>query len=140
MPDVHLRPLLESDEPAVFEMMRDPAAVRMAAFTARDPDDREAFAAHFQRLRTDPAVTALAVEADGALVGTVGAFDMEGEREVTYWIDRRHWGRGLATAALAQLLERESVRPIAARAAAANGASLHVLHRAGFEEVLLLLR
>ena len=133
--DVRLRPLADADAPALFDLMRDPEAVRMAAFTRPDPDDRDAFDRHLARIRSTPGVRNLAVERDGQLVGTVAAFDLEGDREVTYWIDRRWWGRGTARRALALLLELEPIRPLHARAAAANAGSLRVLEANGFVEV-----
>ncbi len=30
---------------------------------------------------------------NGTFVGTIGSFTMDGEREVTYWIDPSGWGR-----------------------------------------------
>jgi RimJ/RimL family protein N-acetyltransferase len=133
--DVLIRPLRDDDASAVFAMMRDREAVRMAAFTGPDPDDREAFDRHFARIRSTPGVRNFAVEVAGELVGTVAAFDQEGDREVTYWIDRRWWGRGIARRALALLLEAEDVRPLSARAAAHNGGSIRVLEANGFVEV-----
>jgi RimJ/RimL family protein N-acetyltransferase len=53
---------------------------------------------------------------------------------VTYWIDRSRWGEGIAGEALRQLLERDPTRPIMARAASANVASIAVLRRNGFVE------
>jgi hypothetical protein len=41
-PKVHLREVAESDLPIFFEHQRDPLAVHMAAFTAKDPDARAA--------------------------------------------------------------------------------------------------
>ena len=40
------------------------------------------------------------------LVGTAGGYPMDGEPQVSYGIDRAWWGRGLASRALALLLER----------------------------------
>jgi hypothetical protein len=40
---VALRPVEDGDLDALFEQMRDPEGVRMAAFTPEDPDDRNAF-------------------------------------------------------------------------------------------------
>jgi hypothetical protein len=37
--DVALRPIDDSDLDALFDQMRDPESVRMAAFTAKDPND-----------------------------------------------------------------------------------------------------
>jgi RimJ/RimL family protein N-acetyltransferase len=106
----------------------------MAAFTAADPSDRAAFAAHFTRIRSDPANRSYAVVVDGRFAGTAATYPGDGEREVTYWIDRALWGRGVAGRALALLLAAESERPLTARVAAANVASRRVLARAGFVE------
>ncbi|QCR18328.1 GNAT family N-acetyltransferase [Agrococcus sp. SGAir0287] len=133
--DVTLRPLHDGDAEVLFAWERDPVAVRMAAFTRADPDDRAAFDAHLARIRADPGVRMRMVEVDAEAVGTVAAFDADGEREVTYWIARAHWGRGIATAALTALLAEQPVRPLAARVAEANVASRRVLERAGFVEV-----
>lgn len=132
MAEVALREVEDGDLDALFEQMRDPESVRMAAFTARDPDDRDAFDAHLARLRSDPELTFLAITRDGELVGTVGSFELEGDTEVTYWVDRSVWGQGVAGLALALLLERITVRPLRARAASDNAGSLRVLERAGF--------
>jgi RimJ/RimL family protein N-acetyltransferase len=129
-----LREVADGDADAIFEMMRDPEAVRMAAFTADDPDDRAAFDTHLARVRSAPDNLMFAVEVDGRLVGTAASFTIEGDREVTYWIDRSRWGEGIAGEALRQLLERDPTRPIMARAASANVASIAVLRRNGFVE------
>ncbi|MEN2739174.1 GNAT family N-acetyltransferase [Microbacterium sp. X-17] len=131
---VRLRPVTDADADAAFEMMRDPEAVRMAAFTAADPDDRADFDARWRRHLGDPAITMRAVEADGGFAGTVAAFTLDGDREVTYWIRRELWGNGIATAALLLLVAAEPGRPLHARVAAANIGSQRVLARAGFVE------
>jgi RimJ/RimL family protein N-acetyltransferase len=86
--EVALRRIDDSDLDALFEQMRDPESVRMAAFTAADPDDRTAFDVHMAKIRTSPEVTTRAVMLDGQLVGSIASFVIEGETEVTYWIDR----------------------------------------------------
>ena len=62
----------------------------------------------------------------------IASFEQGGEREVTYWIDRAHWGRGIATRALRSLLAELPMRPLHARAAADNAASIRVLTNCGF--------
>ncbi len=52
---------------------------------------------------------------------------------MTYWIGREHWGTGIATRALAAFLAVQPVRPIRARAAKDNVASLRVLEKCGFQ-------
>jgi RimJ/RimL family protein N-acetyltransferase len=107
----------------------------MAAFTAADPDDRAAFDAHMAKLRSSPDLVLLAVTRDGELVGSVGSFVMDGQQEITYWIDRSAWGQGVASRAVALLLDLVRVRPMRARAASDNAGSLAVLRRAGFRIV-----
>src|SRR5262249_30263018 len=132
MSTVELRPIEDADLDAIFEMQRDPDGVWMAAFTPLDPNDRAAFDAHMARIRARTDVTNRAITCDGELVGTVAAFVIEGDTEVTYWIDRARWGQGIASRALALLLDLVPVRPLHARAATDNPASLRVLEKAGF--------
>lgn len=133
--NVSLRPLEDSDLDAVFEQMKDPESVRMAAFTARDPADRDAFLAHMSRIRDDPSTLQRVIDADGAVAGTIGSFTIDDRAEVTYWVERAYWGRGIASAALEALLGMVTERPMFARAASDNAASLRVLEKAGFRRV-----
>ncbi|MFD0314186.1 GNAT family N-acetyltransferase [Streptomyces flavalbus] len=128
---IALRPVHDSDLPVFFRQMNDPESLRMAAFTAKDPADRDAFDAHWARVRASDDVVRT-VLADGDVVGSAAVYGTPGEREVTYWIDRAYWGRGIATAALRQLLAEVPERPLYARAAADNAGSLRVLERCGF--------
>jgi RimJ/RimL family protein N-acetyltransferase len=132
MPLIALRPVEDADLDALFDQMRDPEAVRMAAFTAENPDDRHAFDAHMARVRKSPGITHRAVTCDGQLVGSIASFASGGQTEVTYWIDRPAWGRGFATQALELLLKLVPARPLHARAASDNIASLKVLQKTGF--------
>lgn len=133
--DIRLRDLGDGDLDRLFAWEQDPAAVEMAAFTRSDPSDRAAFEAHYERVRADPSCTVLAVERGGTFVGTVASFTMDGEREITYWIDPSLWGRGIASSALGAFLLVERARPLVARAAVHNVGSATVLVRAGFVEV-----
>jgi RimJ/RimL family protein N-acetyltransferase len=129
--EVALREVHDSDLPVFFRQMNDPEAVRMAAFTAKDPADWHAFDARWERIRSSDDV-ARTVLVDGDVVGSAAVYGEPGEREVTYWIDRAYWGRGIATAALRDLLAEVPERPLYARAAADNKGSLRVLEKCGF--------
>jgi len=50
--DVRLRPVEERDLPIFFEQQLDTDAIYMAAFTHKDPADRNAFDAHEGKLHT----------------------------------------------------------------------------------------
>ncbi len=83
---VSLRPLVDADLDAVYEQMKDPGSVRMAAFTADDPADRHAFLVHMSRVREDPSAVQRVTEAERTIAGTlagceplvVGACDRQG--------------------------------------------------------------
>jgi GNAT superfamily N-acetyltransferase len=80
-----------------------------------------------------PDITLQAVICDGHLTGSIASFPAGGQTEVTYWIDRAAWGKGIATRALALLLELVTARPLHARAASDNAGSLRVLQKCGFK-------
>ena len=136
-----LRDTVADDLPIFFEQELDPTANYMAAFTAKDPGDRAAFDTHWRKIMGDPNIITQTIVVhddgkdegtEGQVVGHVASFEMLGQREVTNWIGKEYWGRGFASRALALLLERDTTRPIYARAAKDNAASLRVLQKCGF--------
>ncbi|MGW3102314.1 GNAT family N-acetyltransferase [Streptomyces sp. NPDC001100] len=129
--DVALRPVHDSDLPVFFRQTNDPESLRMAAFAPKDPADRDAFDAHWKRVRASSDVLRT-VLVDGDVVGSAAVYGEPGEREVTYWIDRAYWGKGIATAALRDLLAEVPERPLHARVAADNAGSRRVLEKCGF--------
>jgi RimJ/RimL family protein N-acetyltransferase len=126
---IRLREVVDEDLPLFFGHESDPEASRMAAFPIRD---RDAFMAHWARIRSDRTVVVRAIVRDGDVVGYVGSFPRTGERLLGYWIDRGSWGRGIATQALASFLEHDRTRPLRARVARHNVASIRVLEKCGF--------
>jgi RimJ/RimL family protein N-acetyltransferase len=87
------------------------------------------------RVMSSPETTLCAITWGGVLVGTVSSFVMDGQTEITYWIDRAIWGRGITSRALATFLEEVPTRPLHARAASDNAGSLRVLEKNGFRIV-----
>jgi RimJ/RimL family protein N-acetyltransferase len=132
---VLLRPVEDRDLDKLYEQATDAASIRMAAFTARNQQDRSAFLERTSRLRADPSVSHRLIEVDGAVAGTIGSFRMDDQLEVTYWVDRSQWGKGIASEALRVLLAETAERPVHARAASDNLGSLRVLEKAGFRRV-----
>ncbi|RYG44887.1 N-acetyltransferase [bacterium] len=133
---MRLREIRDTDLPTFFEHQLDPEANRMAAFTTKDPADREAFERHWAKNRSNEANLMRAIVVDGHLVGYLASFVQFVEREVTYWIGREYWGRGLATRALDAFLKLVTERPVYGRAAADNPASIRVLEKCGFRIVV----
>jgi RimJ/RimL family protein N-acetyltransferase len=130
-----LREVRDEDLPLLFEQWADPVAVHMAAFTAPDHMDREAFERRWSRLRADETVLARVIVVDDDVAGTIGSWGDAGEREVTYWIGRSYWGKGIATDALTAFLAVDRSRPLHARVASDNVASRRVLEKCGFRVI-----
>jgi RimJ/RimL family protein N-acetyltransferase len=135
---ITLRPILESDLPIFFAHQQHQPARHMAAFMpCEDADDRGDFDFHWANLMRSDTILKRSIEADGQLVGHIMSFgipnDQDGvEREITYWIDHHHWGRGIAGEALSQFLTIETTRPLFGRAAKDNVASIRLMERCGF--------
>jgi RimJ/RimL family protein N-acetyltransferase len=133
--NVSLRPLEDRDLDAIYQQVTDPESIRMAAFTAEDQTDHRAFLNRMSRIRANTSASNRVIDVDGAIAGTIASFRIDDQLEVTYWIDRTQWGKGIATAALQLLLTETAERPVYARAASDNVGSLRVLEKAGFRRV-----
>jgi RimJ/RimL family protein N-acetyltransferase len=124
-----LRRVEPGDVAIFFDQQDDAEASAMAAFASRD---REMHDGHWARILSDPTVVARTV-LDGVFVaGNIVGFVVDGRREVGFWLGRPFWGRGLATAALAEFIELVGERPLFAHVAEHNTGSLTVLRRNGF--------
>lgn len=131
--NVVLREVHVEDLPLFFEHQQDPEANSMAAFTAKDPTDQQAFMAHWTRILGDATTTIRTILIEGQVAGSVSSYEeTAGHPEVTYWLGKPYWGKGIATAALRALLAQVTTRPIYARVAKDNRASLRVLEKCGF--------
>lgn len=127
-----LRDVVPDDLPIFFAYQLDPDANYMAAFTAKDPADREGFDAHWKRILASETVTIQTILHEGQVAGSVLCYEEDGRTEVSYWIGKEFWSRGIATRALAAFLAQQAQRPMFARAARDNTGSLRVLEKNGF--------
>ncbi len=130
--NVELRDVRDADLAIFFAHQTDPGANRMAAFMPRDPNDRDAFSAHWAKIRADVSVNIRTIVLDGIVAGHVGSFERMGKPEVCYWIGKEYWGKGIATAALSQFLTEVRIRPLYAGIAKDNLASIRVLEKCRF--------
>ena len=133
--NVSLRPLEDRDLDTIHQHVTDSESIRMAAFTPEDQTDRRVFLERMARIRANPSARNRVIDVDGAIAGTIASFWIDDRREVTYWIDRTQWGKGIASAALELLVAETAERPLYARAASDNVGSLRVLEKAGFRRV-----
>jgi len=131
---ITLRLVTLEDLPILFEQQRDPEAAFMAAFTSRDPNDRDAFMVHWDKIMNDETVTLRVVDCDGAVAGSIVCFLMEGQPNIGYWIGKAFWGRGIATQSLRLFIDELGIRPLYAAVAVDNVSSIRVLEKCGFEK------
>jgi len=121
-----------SDLEIFYQQQLDPEAIRMAAFVSEDPKNRVAFDAHWDRILKSSQITMRTVVVGGLVAGHISCYPDGEKLEVTYWLGREFWGRGLATQALHAMLHIVVARPIFARAASDNIGSIRVLQKCGF--------
>lgn len=129
---VRLRPVEPNDLPWIFRMQSDLEANRMAV---TNPRSAEAFDAHWKAVLVDPNITARVILLGDATVGLISVFQRDARDYVGYWIEREHWGKGIASRALRLLLIEVPTRPLEARVATSNVASLRILTKCGFRIV-----
>ena len=130
--NITLTETVKDDLNAFFQFQLDKEANHMAAFTAKDPNDKAAYLAKYTPFLTDPTIHMRTIKADGEIVGSIAKFVMNNEAGITYWIDRKYWGQGVATNALKAFLTMEHTRPIYGATAFDNYGSQKVLEKCGF--------
>lgn len=130
--ELRLREIEQDDLEVFFQHEQDPIAIEMAAFTSKDPSDREAFLDRWTRIFADGNIIGRTILFDDVVVGSILVHNWFGDPEITYWIDRAHWGKGVASSAVQQFLEIVEVRPLYARVAFDNDGSQRVLEKCGF--------
>ena len=130
-----LRPTISSDLEFFFRNQQDETANQMAAFTAKDPNDREAYLKKFEKLLLDDTITMKTILVDEQIAGSLFTWPMEGDMQITYWIGKPYWGKGIATRAVQLFLQTYLHRPIYGRIAFDNVGSRRVLEKCGFQEI-----
>jgi len=133
--DVILRKSNEEDLGIFFENQLDEEANYMAAFTPKDPTDREAYIGKWTRLLNDASINMQTIMSGAQVLGTVVKFEIDGEAEITYALGKQFWGKGFATKALQDFVSIEAKRPIFGRAAFDNLASMKVMEKSGFKRI-----
>ncbi len=135
-PTFTLRTPTWNDVPALFEMQSDIDASSMAGVK---PQPREVFMERWRDILANSAIHTRLIEittplaaGEREIVGSVSVFQSEGAHMLGYWIARPHWGKGIASFAVAKFLTLEPRRPLLATAATSNARSHRVLEKCGF--------
>ncbi len=133
--NISLRNTLPNDLEVFFMNQTDEEANYLAAFTPKDPHDKEAYMTKWTGLLKNETINMQTVLADKKVIGCVVKFVMEGDAEITYAISKPYWGKGITTQAVAKFLGVENTRPIFGRVAYDNHRSQRVLEKVGFKKV-----
>ncbi|HPH31451.1 MAG TPA: GNAT family N-acetyltransferase [Chitinophagaceae bacterium] len=126
---------VKDDLELFFQFQLDQEAIYLAAFTAKDSHDRAAYFEKHTKFLTDPTIHMQTIHVNDRIVGSIARFYIEGDAEITYWIDRPYWGQGIASSALSGFLKMEMTRPLFGRVAFDNYGSQKVLEKNGFERI-----
>ncbi|MBS1688602.1 MAG: GNAT family N-acetyltransferase [Bacteroidetes bacterium] len=133
--ELRLRRTQETDLELFFQFQLNEEANYLAAFTAKDSGNKEAYLEKYSKFLDDETKNMQTILVGDTIIGSISKFVMEGDAEITYWIDRNFWGKGIATAALKELLSIENTRPIFGRVAFDNFGSQRVLEKCGFVRI-----
>ncbi|HEY4155392.1 MAG TPA: GNAT family N-acetyltransferase [Puia sp.] len=129
---VTLRKTVRSDLDFLFQFQLDEEAGYLAAFMPKNHSDKEAYLEKYTKFLSDPTINMQTVLVDETIAGSIAKFIMQGDTEITYWMDKKFWGKGVGTTVLKNFLTIEKERPIFGRVAFDNFGSQKVLEKCGF--------
>lgn len=130
--NIQLTPTKICDLETLYQFQLDIEAAYLAAFMPNDSTNKTAYIIKYTKLLANPTVKNFTIIIDNTIVGSIATFIIENLTHITYWIDKKYWGKGIATAALKNLLLIEASRPIFASVAFDNYSSQKVLEKCGF--------
>lgn len=133
--EIELRQTNPNDLETLFLFQLDEEANCLAAFTSKNPSDKNAYIEKWTRLLSDEKITIRTILLKKEIVGSIAKFEMDGNAEITYWIGKEFWGKGIASSALKNFLEIERTRPVFGRIAFDNLGSKKVLENCGFSKI-----
>lgn len=132
---INLTKTVNEDLNSFFEFQCDEEGIHLAAFTPKDPHNKDAYIEKYTKHLADPTIHTRTIKVDGTIAGSIAKFVMDNKAEITYWIDRKLWGQGVASTALSEFLKIEQTRPIYGRVAFDNVGSQKVLEKCGFIKI-----
>lgn len=131
--NITLKKTTAKDLETLFVFQADEESNRVAAFNSEDPKDKEAYMAKWTKIVANPAINMQTIYDDDKILGSVIHFDLGDETNVSYWIDRQHWSKGIASNALNMFLKTTDKKLLHARVAFDNIGSQKVLEKNGFK-------
>lgn len=133
--EIVLRKTKVDDLDFLFIFQLDKEARNLAAFVSEVTTDKSAYLAKYTKLLNDATVNNQTIIFDNIIAGSIAKFEIGEDAEITYWIDKKFWGKGIATMALRRFLTIENARPLLGRTAFDNFGSQRVLEKCGFKKI-----
>lgn len=133
--EIELKHTNQKDLETLFLFQLDKDANYLAAFTSKNPSDKDAYIKKWTKLLSDEKINVRTILLKNEIVGSIAKFEMESNAEITYWIGKEFWGKGIASTALKKFLEIEKTRPLFGRIAFDNLGSKKVLENCGFSKI-----
>lgn len=147
---VSLREVRREDLETLFRQVNEPEGMRMVGSVRDSHTDHDAYMARWETIFGNEKVTVRTIVVPGGdgsevIAGSIACFERVAEPsrpcrllpgpEIGYWLGRAFWGKGIASEAVRQFVAEVPRRPLYARAASDNVASIRVLQKAGFREI-----
>jgi len=98
--EIVLRSTLETDLDIFFNIQLEQEGIYMAAFTSADPSNKSAYMEKWKGLLVDPTINIRTILYNNEIAGSVSKYEIDGEAEITYWIGKKFWGKGIASESL----------------------------------------
>lgn len=133
--EITLRKTVAADLEHLFIFQLDEEGGYLAAFMPKNHTDKQAYLQKYTKFLSEPTINMCTILVDNIIAGSVSKFEMDGDAEITYWIDKKFWGKGVGTQALRDFLTLEGARPIFGRVAFDNIGSQRVLEKCGFTKI-----
>lgn len=130
--NLRLQKTTVEDLEQLFLFQADEEANYLAAFNSENPSDKEAYMKKWTGIVNRDNCNMQTIWVDDVIAGSVIHFDLGDETNVSYWIDRPQWGKGIATKGLQMFLETTDKKILYGRVAYDNTGSQKVLEKNGF--------
>lgn len=132
---IELRKTTIDDLETLYVFQTDHESNWMAAFTSENPNDKKAYMEKWTGIVKNPMISMQTIRLEDQILGSVIHFDVMEETNISYWIDRSYWGKGIATSALKMFVNYSVKRPLFARVAHDNYGSQKVLEKCEFQRI-----
>lgn len=132
---IELTKTTHEDLETLFEFQTNKDGIWMAAFMPEDPMDKEFYMNKWTIIVANPEINMQTIRLQNKIIGSVAHFEINGETNISYWLDQPYWGKGLTTLALKMFVNQAVKRPLFARVAFDNYGSQRVLEKCGFKTI-----